>query len=183
MFIGQNSSSNAASGGQSSNSNASLVDMRSLTVWKTIVIGIHKDKNALVAAVEAAGHNVVPHVKSVVENEQFKTETAKRTIELFTATVAELGFPYGARVDAIYTKLDELGFGICPSETALQLRIAYLDQSDDCRLIVAEPVAEPFGDLRVLSVESFCDSSSVGWDCANPDHQWYDTDRLVFCRK
>lgn len=169
---------------ESFSSNPSLVDMRSVPVWKTITIGTHKDKDSLKAAVEAAGHMLSDWSKGVVKNKDFAVVGEERQLDLFSCTVAELGFPDGARVDTIYAKLDELGFGKCPDETALQLRREYTDQPmDEFRIVISEPLQGSDGDLGVLGVDRYSGGSWVRWYFARPGCVCYADHHLVFCRK
>lgn len=163
---------------------AELLAFTERPAWKPITIGTHKDKDSLKAAVEAAGHKFSDWANGVVKNAKFAVETTERKLDLFTCTVAELGFPDGARVDAIYAKLDSLGFGKCPDETALQLRLAYADQPmDEFRIVISEPRAGAAGFLRVLYVVRSSRGSWVFGLYAGPDYVWRGDYPLVFCRK
>lgn len=175
MLIDESSNLNTAPDGQIS----------TLPVWKTITIGTHKDKDSLEAAVEAAGHKFSKWARDIVANRDFASvRQQERKLDLFTCTVAELDFPDGAGVDAIYAKLDELGFGKCPDETALQLRLAYADQPmDECRIVISEHRLGAPGGLSVLSVGRGSDGSWVDRSYANPDGVWVGDCPLVFCRK
>ncbi|MCR4278082.1 MAG: hypothetical protein NUV80_05150 [Candidatus Berkelbacteria bacterium] len=152
--------------------------------WKTITVGTHPNKKDLQKTVETEGHKLSDWAKEVVKNKLFTVETEERKLDLYTATVAELGFPNGAKVSDIYAKLDEFGFGKCPDETALQLRREYTDQPmDEWRIVVSEPLADAYGDLIVLSVVRYSYGSWVYGNYAIPDIVWSGYYRLVFCRK
>jgi hypothetical protein len=158
--------------------------MQSLAVWKTITIGTHASKDELKKAVTDEGHKFAVWALGLIDAEGFTIETTPRQIELFTATVVEIGFPKGGKVKDIYAKLDELGFTVCPDETALQLRREYKDQPmDEWRRVVTEPKADADGDLHVLRVGRDSDGSWVSWLYADPDDVWGENCRLVFCRK
>ncbi len=155
-----------------------------LPVWKIVTVGTHRNKKALRQAVLDEGHRISDWSEELIKNKKFAVETEERTLELFTCTVAELGFPNGAKVSDIYAKLDEFGFGICPHETALQLRREYKDQPMDEQLIVvSEPLTDANGNLGVFYVERYSNGSWVDWSYARPDGVWHEDCPLVFCRK
>jgi len=153
-------------------------------VWKIVTVGTHASKDELKKAVTDEGHKFSDWALGLINTDGFTIETTLRQIGLFTATVAEIGFPKGGKVKDIYAKLDELGFGICPDETALQLRREYKDQPmDEWRRVVTEPKAGTDGLLAVLYVVRDSGGSWVDWRYAYPDSEWSADYRLVFCRK
>lgn len=164
---------------------AAMLPFEVRPVWKTVKVGTHKSKKDLQKAVETEGHKLSDWAKDLFGQKKFPLTTDERTIELYTATVAELGFPDGAAtVKEIYAKLDQLGFGVCPHETALQLRRVYKDQPmDEWRLVITEPVAVSSRDLCVLYVARYSNGSWVIGSYAYPDDHWRSDYRLVFCRK
>jgi hypothetical protein len=152
--------------------------------WMTIRCGTHKSVKDLCTAVTNEGHRINDYALSVTKNKKFAVATEECDIELFTATVAELGFPDGARVDAIYARLDELGFGKCPDETALQLRRAYANQPmNEWRIVISEPLTDSYGSLKVLYVYRHYFGSWVDSIYAYPGSAWSGGLRLVFRRK
>lgn len=163
---------------------AAMLPFEKRPVWKTIRVGTHKSKKDLQKVTEDEGHKFSEWAKDLFNQKKFPLATEERTIELHTATVAELGFPKGATVKDIYAKLDQLGYGICPHETAVQLRRVYKDQPmGEWRIVVTEPVTDSDGDLVVLSVGRLSDGSWVGRGYADPGDVWYADYHLVFCRK
>lgn len=153
-------------------------------VWKIVTVGTHASKDDLKKAVTDEGHKFSDWALGLINTDGFTIETTPRQIGLFTATVAEIGFPKGGKVKDIYAKLDELGFTVCPDDTALQLRREYKDQPmDEWRRVVTEPKADADGDLTVLDVGRNSRGSWVSWGYAFPDNEWPAGRRLVFCRK
>ena len=152
--------------------------------WKVITIGTHASKEELKKAVTDEGHKFSDWALGLIDTDGFTVETTPRQIGLFTATVAEIGFSKSAKVKDIYAKLDELGYAVCPDETALQLRRDYLDQPmDEWRRVVTEPKAGSYGFLSVLRVVRGQDGSWVYSYYAGPGDVWDGDYRLVFCRK
>lgn len=163
---------------------AELLAWQDRPVWKTVTVGTHQSKKDLQKATENEGHKFSDWAKDLFNQKKFPLSTEQKTVELFTCTVAELGFPNGGNVQDIYAKLDSFGFGVCPHETAVQLRRVYKDQPmNEWRIVITEPVADSFGCLTVLSVGRLSFGSWVRWLYAYPDNHWFADDRLVFCRK
>lgn len=164
---------------------AAMLPLKQRPVWKTVKVGTHKSEKDLKKAVEDEGHKFSDWVVHLFNQKKFGLVTdGERTIDLYTATVAELGFPKGGTVKEIYAKLDQLGFGVCPQETAVQLRRVYKDQPmNERRIVITEPVADADGYLHVLYVARDSDGSWVDRRYAGPGRFWYDVSRLVFCRK
>lgn len=163
---------------------AELLAFSDRPAWMTVTIGTHKDKKGLRQAVLDEGHRISDWSEEVIKNKKFAVETTERKLELFTATVKEVTGKDQARVDEIYARLDELGFGICPHETALQLRRELKDQPmDTFRIVISEPLAGADGLLGVLYVERSSVGSWVYGFYADPDVVWHGRCPLVFCRK
>jgi hypothetical protein len=150
--------------------------------WKVVKVG-GQSKEDLIRAVKAAGHKFSDYSLQVINNKGFTTLPEEREIELFTCTVAELGFANGACVNQIYVKLAEYGFDKCPDETALYLRMAYTDQPmNEWRIVISEPYTGSDGCPRVLDVGRSDDASWVNSNYAYPAYTWDGNFRLVFRR-
>lgn len=163
---------------------AALLPFEQRPVWKTVKVGTHKSKKDLKKATEDEGHKFSDWAADLFNQKKFPLSNEERTVELYTATVAELGFKEGATVKEIYAKLDSLGFGVCPHETAVQLRRVYKDQPmNEWRIVITEPVADSDGGLAVLLVGRNSYASWVGRGYARPGSRWHADNRLVFCRK
>ena len=163
---------------------AELLAFSERPAWRTVTIGTHKDKKSLRQAVLDEGHRISDWSEQVIKNKKFAVETAERKLELFAATVKEITGKDQASVSEIYARLNELGFGICPHETALQLRREYKDQPmDEWRIVISEPLADSDGFLNVLRVVRGQDGSWVSSFFAHPGYVWNGFYRLVFCRK
>jgi hypothetical protein len=107
----------------------------------------------------------------------------RKRITLYCATVAELGFLSNATWPEIWARLEELGYGKCPSEVGIQLRL----QSRRLRLgiywIVMEPIVSTVYDLRVLAIDVYRGGRQLTQDSGYYNALRQGSDRLVFCRK
>jgi hypothetical protein len=153
--------------------------------WMTLTVGTHATKNNLRKAVTDEGHKLCFWAMEFVDNKEFAVETTEREVELFKATLAELGLPNETLAKKVHEKLDELGFTMCPDETALQLRRAYKDQPlYEAIIVVSEPRASADGIPKVLLVERSPNGSEVSCMYAFPTGIWWGGSKpLVFCRK
>lgn len=150
-------------------------------VWRTVQLGTHKTTDALRKSV-LRGNKISDWAKQLLE----KTTVADNPtqIELYRATVAELGFPNGAKFADIRARIHELGFADCPAEVGPQLRRQYTDQPmNEWVRVMMDPITDSFGDLRVFSVGRHGDGLWLDSGYAYPD-SFYHGDRVwVFARK
>lgn len=168
-------------------SRAGTLAWREGPAW-VITVGTHATKDELKKAVTDEGHEFSTSALGLIDTDGFTIETTLRQIGLFTATVAEIGFLKGGEVEYVYAKLDELGYGVCPDETALQLRREYKDQpieddDYDCLEVVTEPKADANGRDSMLRVVRHSHGSWVRWASAYPCRKLDADIRLVFCLK
>jgi len=150
--------------------------------WKTIQTGTHKSVNDLRQAVIDGDNRIGDWGGDILK--RIKVANEETEIELFQATVAELGFTNGASWSDIKAKLDEFGFGICPAEVGPQLRLQYTDQPmDEWIWVVMDPVAGSDGVPRVFFVERNSLGRWLRGFRGRPDDVLGGGYRLVFRRK
>lgn len=147
---------------------------------KTLTIGT-KTKEQLLADLEKDGHKISDWAKESVGKIEFST--TPQELQLADMTASELGIGEYPTTAQVQERIEALGYGLVPQETALYLRLAYGDQPPgEWLACFSKPVADAVGYLNVLRVERDSDGSWVSWSDAYPYDVWRGECRLVFCR-
>jgi hypothetical protein len=122
-------------------------------VWKRVTLGAYKGVNSLRNALDAARVRVGNSADEILGRPGFDFGQVKADVDLVVVSVAELGFPNGARLADIHRRAGELGLELCPAEVAPLLRLAYANQPMGEFLNVAmRPIATYAGELVALSI-------------------------------
>jgi hypothetical protein len=153
------------------------------TVWKTIKLGIHDNLDALRSVLKEADCKVSDWAYDIIRPE-FTLAREETEVKLIVISVAELGFPYGARRDQIYARAQEFGLALCPPEVGPQLRLQYSDQTEgEWLLIGMEPITDSNGFLDVFGVDCGVSELLLSTFDGNPDSLWGSGCRWVFLSK
>jgi len=112
-----------------------------LKPWRTITLGTYRSTKELVDYIWE--HHCIKsedkHQLKVFN--EIEIIVVPTVINLYVTSVAELGFPSGARWPEIRARLAKYGFGNCPEETGLVLRKHYTDQPyHEDMAVVMEPI-------------------------------------------
>jgi uncharacterized protein YjiS (DUF1127 family) len=123
-------------------------------VWKTITVGTFSDSFALSNALGAVGCGIGNSAGEILARPTFTLSATKTDVELFAVSAAELGFETDtASLADIYTRAQQLGFGLAAAEFAPQLRLQYFDQPAGEFLIIGmEPIKTWNGEPIILTV-------------------------------
>ena len=122
-------------------------------VWRTISVGTFANSFALLNALDAAGCSIGSSAEEILARPAFAVGTSKATVELFAVSAAELGFQTDtAPLADIYSRAQQLGFGLAAAEVAPQLRLQYFDQPMGDFLIGMEPIKTWKGEPVILTV-------------------------------
>ena len=150
--------------------------------WMTIKLGTHKKVADLRKGILDTKDRIGDWGDDILK--RIKVANEPTEIELFRATVTEIGFPNGGTWAQIKAKLDEFGFGNCPAEVGPQLRLQYTDQPNGEWLwVVMEPITDSDGDLGVFNVGRDNDVRWLDGDDGHPDLVLNGDYELVFRRK
>lgn len=152
---------------------------KSWRVWKTIEIGFIHSSVEMLKRLEEKGFSVSTWAKDILSKVSFSV--TKQKVDLVLVTVAELGFPDGAKIREIFAKAKELGLLLCPAEVGLYLRLDYSNQPRGEWLIIGmEPVSDSGGGLGLFCVNH--DSYDRWLDAfyGYPDDFWNSSNRFVF---
>ncbi|MDZ7798600.1 MAG: hypothetical protein U5L76_03185 [Patescibacteria group bacterium] len=152
------------------------------SVFKTIKLG-NKDTESLQRAIKNAGMKISDWSRDIMSKPTFTLANSETTVELFTATVAELGFSGHTCFNNICTRIRELGYELCPAEVGPQLRLQYPDQpSNECLYIAMESITDSDGDLELFYVGHGAYGRWLSTNCGLPDFVWSPDHRFVFVR-
>ena len=123
-------------------------------VWKTITVGTFADLFALNSALDAVGCGIGNSAGEILARPSFTLSTTKTSVELFTVSASELGFPTDtASLADIYARAKQLGFGLAAAEIGPQLRLQYFEQPIGEFLILGmEPIRTWNGERVILTV-------------------------------
>lgn len=128
------------------------------------------------------GHHMGPYTKSILEKTPFSKE--RKTYELVSFSVAQLGFPNGAKLEDIYERARGLGLDLCPAEVGSHLRLQYKDQPYGEYLLIAMNIIIAWGGFpRLFRVNRNLGGSWLEDDWAEPNREWDYDDRFVFLRR
>jgi hypothetical protein len=94
-------------------------------IWKTVEIG-NMTKKKYLDALSKVDFNVSSYANSMIDTISFQGR--KETIDIVKVAVSDLGIGEYPTTDAIYACLESKGLELLPAETALALRLAYIDQ-------------------------------------------------------
>ena len=153
-----------------------------VAVWKAIKVGTFANIFALLGALDAAGCSLGDAAAQIVARPAFTLSTTKMEVELVAVSVAELGFHNDAALIDIYARARQLGFELAPAETALQLRLQYLDQPLGELVVGMEPIRTWTGEPVILAVANGGERLVVIGRDGRSDAQIPATSRFVFVR-
>jgi hypothetical protein len=152
--------------------------------WKTIRIGTFANFFALSNALDAAGCGIGNSAGEILARPTFTVSATKTSVELFTASAAELGFRTDTALLAdIYARAKRLGFGLAAAEVGPQLRLQYFDQPIGEFLIIGmEPIRTWQGAPVILNVANGGTGLILIGQDGSADAQIPATSRFVFVR-
>lgn len=103
-------------------------------------------------------------------------------VKLVLVSVAELGFPKGAKYSEICAKAKLLGLGLCPPEVGPTLRQSYVNQPIEERLQIAmEALKGMNGYLGIFVISHRKDKRLwLDWHRGHPDTTWFPSSLFVF---
>lgn len=96
--------------------------------WKTVDIGIFHSAKGARDAILDAGMVIDPDADDLLGKIQFLRSRVRT--ELVVLSPSELGFREGGSHDQICLVAQTFGFGLCPAEVGVALRLEYLEQPD-----------------------------------------------------
>lgn len=149
-------------------------------------------KEDLLIELERRGVRLNDAARELFSDPRFTTLAEPRDVSCVQLSVAELGHPHGATVDAWQGSAFERGLALCPLELGPHLRLQYLDQVEATQ--PASRHAAPPGSVTIASAPLSDDCEAPrgfylrriagelwlrGYR-SGPDHVWSPEDLLVF---
>lgn len=161
----------------------SLGNARTPPVWRVLPLGHCRTAEAYCTSLGHAHVHLSAEAEGLLHRPEFPFGSRKRTIELATVSVADLGFERGARFADIRARARALRLGFCPPEAGPALRLGYRDQPHGERLIVAMPAVGDPDDPLVFSLDHDDDGLWLDVHDGHLDGFWRADDRFVFMRR
>ena len=137
-------------------------DEKGFTADFTVTLGTHRSGADLLAALMEEKCRVSVWSRQALENPDFPVAAEKITVDIIVVSMLKLGFAEDefATIDSIYDRAKQMGLETCPVETAVQLRLQFLDQPDwrtgerlSDFFVASEPfVLTPDGFPKIFSV-------------------------------
>jgi len=124
-------------------------------VWKRITLGTGIDADGYRKAIKAKKMRIGDYANDILGKPTFSVATEEEEVELdlVVVSVAELGFPKGAKLKDIFARAKEKGLHLCPNQVGPELRLQYEDQpKDEWLLIGMEPITGSGGGPSVFRV-------------------------------
>lgn len=150
------------------------------TIWKKIKIG-GKTKKQLLKELKKQKINISSYAQSMIDNPDFTLSEKEEEIKFIKTTPAEMGLAGYPTTDQIYAKAKELGYELCPAETALHLRLDYKDQPMDEYLIMAmEAINGSDGDPKLFRMNRHSGGKWLDYYDGSPGIGWRGGNRFVF---
>lgn len=115
----------------------------------SITLGTHRSGRALLEALREEKCRISLWSTQALENPAFPVAASEITVDIVVVSMRELGFAASEFVTlaTIYARAQQMGLETCPLETAVQLRLQFLDQPDwttQTRLAGFFVASEPF---------------------------------------
>ena len=153
-------------------------------VWKTIKLGTGLiNANGFRKAIEDAGMRIGDQANNILGKKEFTVFKEPTEVNLVVLTVAELGFPKGAKLKGIYQAAKKRGLELCSAEVGPQLRIQYPDQPMGEWIVIVigmEPIATSVGSLRLFIVGHYGTGQWLDGRCDSPGLVWRAVCHFVF---
>lgn len=128
--------------------------------------------------------------QELLDHPDFKISKEKKELKLIKLSVADLGFPDGAKWKEIIAKGKELGLELCPPEVGPLLRLNYQkimghDQPKSEWIAVAmDPISDSSGSPHVFYVSRYGNGERyLSYYWAYPDHHFGAHSDFLFVRK
>lgn len=123
-------------------------------LWHTVRIGCRRTHRDYLRVARGLGGRVDAGVSVYGLIERIPLASEPVDLDLFEATMADLGFRKAATLGLIRERVREFGLGQCPEETALALHEQYhaIDPSVRRRVVLTSAILDKLGHERLLTL-------------------------------
>lgn len=150
---------------------APVVEPVVFPVWRTVILGRHKDAAAYRQALENGGFKVSRWANNILGRISFAT--TETPVDLYRVTGREFGLTARYTTDQFFVAVKSRGFTKLPPEVGSALRLGYNDQpKGDVIRVGMEPIADSVGDLDVFSVNRNGADRWLDTFYVNPTDEW-----------
>jgi len=170
--------------------------------WKTITLGVFKDRDSLLKEVKERGFGLSDEASYMMDRPEFAVSPTKTDIDLVACKLAQLGIESGTPLK-VRQRARRLGLYPCPAEVALQLCLILCPTKTEpdppkrlryggVPIVVSEPISGPpdrWGKhLRVFEI--WCDEDGplkgprfIGSTDGDPRGLWTGEGTFIFARR
>ncbi|TSC92198.1 MAG: hypothetical protein CEN92_72, partial [Candidatus Berkelbacteria bacterium Licking1014_96] len=125
--------------------------------------------------------NISNYARGMLRSNDFTTLSDAENIDLVRLKVCDLGVTSMATTKQIYTRAEEFGLELCPTEVGPHQRLKDLNQSlGDWYWVGMKPIAGRGGRPIVLDLSRDADGLWLGDDWADPAARWDLASEIVF---
>jgi len=150
-------------------------------VWKTIKLGFApKTTHDMLRALEIQKIRFDGFVYRVLKENVFTSIARPTRVDLVKTTVDELGFDKSATREYIFIRAQKDGLKLGPPETAIRLRLQYIDQPYGEWIIIATKPIYCQGVSRILGLTRDASGLALVSLPANSNCHWISQRKLVF---
>jgi len=153
-----------------------------IKIWRRIKLGTGlTTPDDFWKAITNMDFRIVHYGSDILTKKEFAAATKPAKVDLVRMSVKDFGFKGNARFDEICARAKEIGLELCPAEVGPQLRLQYLNQPKNERLIIAmEAIRDSRGYLRTFHVEHDDDGRWLSTGYGNCSYSWYPDREFVF---
>lgn len=152
-------------------------------VVSSVTIGGFRTMDELVLAIDYAGYHPTKSVVQYMDTGKLVLSTMSISFSVDTVTVAELGFPDGAKNAKVFAALKDIGAQKLPPEAGLVYRLEDKNQVDlDRKMMYMDPITDFWDKPAVLCVERYGGIRWLACAAADPDEWSSGSDGWVYGR-
>ncbi|WLB87706.1 hypothetical protein [Bradyrhizobium japonicum] len=151
---------------------------------ETVRLGLIGSAEAYRNALMIAGRSIGSWADDILSKCPFTAEKKSVEVDLVVASVAELGFPEGARYSDICERAVKRGLELCRAEVGPALCLAYKGHlCGDALIIAMEALWDSNGDLVVFYLIRRDEMLSLVGSGGRPGGYWPSKTRFVFAMR
>lgn len=150
---------------------ASVRDKSRFEIWRSIVLGMYHDANALLAALTSQHCEISPETEQIMRGKYFALTPEMTVLNLTTVSPRQLGFTRNAQYGNIFAQGTVQGLLACPIEMPAQLRRQYGNQPEGqiLRVVSRSKIPDPQGRPRIFTLTQYAKTPYLALCTAGSD--------------